>query len=99
MTRVRVLVHYLEARGGEALLTVSTLWPPLPAFLARWCATTSELKVLDKSHLDLTTPLGRGFIAFLSAMAEDERHRIVKRANEAGLPRGNEAPGSAANRS
>ena len=40
------------------------------------------VKVLDKPHLDLTTPLGRGFIAFLSAMAEDERQRIVKRANE-----------------
>lgn len=39
------------------------------------------LKVLDKPHLDLTTPLGRGFIAFLSAMAEDERGRIVARAN------------------
>ena len=39
------------------------------------------IKVLDKPHLDLTTPLGRGFIAFLSAMAEDERHRI-QRANE-----------------
>lgn len=40
------------------------------------------IKVLDKQHLDLTTPLGRGFIAFLSAMAEDERQRIVKRAND-----------------
>ena len=40
------------------------------------------LKVLDKPHLDLTTPIGRGFIAFLSAMAEDERQRIVKRAND-----------------
>jgi DNA invertase Pin-like site-specific DNA recombinase len=40
------------------------------------------IKVLDKPYLDLTTPIGRGFIAFLSAMAEDERHRIVKRANE-----------------
>ena len=39
------------------------------------------LKALDKPHLDLTTPLGRGFIAFLSAMAEDERQRIVARAN------------------
>jgi DNA invertase Pin-like site-specific DNA recombinase len=39
------------------------------------------IKVLGKLLLDLTTPLGRGFIAFLSAMAEDER-RIVKRANE-----------------
>jgi DNA invertase Pin-like site-specific DNA recombinase len=40
------------------------------------------IKVLDKPHLDLTTALGRGFIAFLSAMAEDERQRILKRANE-----------------
>ena len=40
------------------------------------------IKVLDKPHLDLTTPIGRGFIAFLSALAEDERQRIVKRANE-----------------
>jgi DNA invertase Pin-like site-specific DNA recombinase len=37
------------------------------------------IKVLDKPHLDLTTPIGRGFIAFLSALAEDERQRIVKR--------------------
>ena len=28
------------------------------------------IKALDKPHLDLTTPLGRGFIAFLPAMAE-----------------------------
>jgi DNA invertase Pin-like site-specific DNA recombinase len=40
------------------------------------------IKVLDKPHLDLTTPIGRGFIAFLGAMAEDERLRIVKRAND-----------------
>jgi DNA invertase Pin-like site-specific DNA recombinase len=40
------------------------------------------IKVLDKPHLDLTTPLGHGFIAFLSAMAEDERGRILKRAND-----------------
>jgi DNA invertase Pin-like site-specific DNA recombinase len=39
------------------------------------------IKVLDKPHLDLTTFIGRGFIAFLSALAEDERQRIVKRAN------------------
>lgn len=40
------------------------------------------IKVLDKPHLDLTTPIGRGFIAFLSALAEEERQRIVKRAND-----------------
>ena len=38
------------------------------------------IRVLDKPHLDLTTAIGRGFIAFLSAMAEDERERINKRA-------------------
>jgi DNA invertase Pin-like site-specific DNA recombinase len=38
------------------------------------------LKVLDKPHLDLTTPLARGVIAFLSAMAEDERERSARRA-------------------
>jgi len=41
------------------------------------------VKVLDKLHLDLATPLGRGFLALLSAMARDERQRIVKRANAA----------------
>ena len=44
----------------------------------------SLLKVLDKSHLDLTTPIGKGIMALLSAFAEDERQRIVRRAN-AGL--------------
>src|SRR5262250_1432535 len=44
-------------------------------------ARGAMIKVLDKPHLDLTTPIGRGFIAFLSALAEDERQRIVGRAN------------------
>jgi DNA invertase Pin-like site-specific DNA recombinase len=35
--------------------------------------------VLDKPYLDLTSPIGRGFIAFISAMAEDERLRILAR--------------------
>lgn len=42
----------------------------------------SAIRVLDKPHLDLTTPIGRGFLAFLSALAEDERERIVGRAAE-----------------
>ena len=45
-------------------------------------ARGAMIKVLDKPHLDLTTPIGRGFITFLSALAEDERQRIVKRAND-----------------
>jgi DNA invertase Pin-like site-specific DNA recombinase len=40
------------------------------------------VKVLDKPHLDLTTTIGKGFLAFLSALAQDERERITKRANE-----------------
>ena len=52
------------------------------ALIDRIAKRGALLKVLDKPHLDLTTPLGRGFIAFLSAMAEDERLRILRRANE-----------------
>jgi DNA invertase Pin-like site-specific DNA recombinase len=51
------------------------------ALIERINAKGALLKVLDRAHLDLTTPIGRGFIAFLSAMAEDERQRIVGRAN------------------
>ena len=50
------------------------------AIIERINARGALVKVLDKPHLDLTTPLGRGFLAFLSAMAE-KRQRIVKRAN------------------
>ena len=52
------------------------------AIIERIHARGALVKVLDKPHLDLTTPIGRGFIAFLSALAEDERHRILKRAND-----------------
>ena len=55
-------------------------------------------KVLDKPHLELTTPLGRGFIAFLSAMAEDERARILKRANDGRVAAKAKTSASAANR-
>ncbi|QDG74386.1 recombinase family protein [Labrenzia sp. PHM005] len=40
------------------------------------------IKVLDKPHLDLTTPIGRGLLVMLSAMAEDERERIISRAED-----------------
>lgn len=52
------------------------------AIIERIHARGAFIKVLDKSHLDLTTPIGRGFIAFLSALAEDEGQRIVKRASD-----------------
>ena len=40
------------------------------------------IKVLDRPGLDLTTPSGRGILALLSGLAEEERSRILKRANE-----------------
>lgn len=42
----------------------------------------ATIKVLDKPHLDLNSTLGKGLLAFLSAMAQDERERINKRAND-----------------
>ncbi|MEP4638263.1 MAG: recombinase family protein [Yoonia sp.] len=45
----------------------------------------AKVKVLDKPWLDLTTPMGKGILAFLSALAEDERERITCRANEGRL--------------
>ena len=50
------------------------------AIMQRVHARGAAIKVLDKPHLDLTTKIGQGFLAFLSALAEDERERIVKRA-------------------
>ena len=40
------------------------------------------IKVLDRSYIDLETPFGRGFLAFMSGLAEDERLRILKRTHE-----------------
>jgi DNA invertase Pin-like site-specific DNA recombinase len=42
----------------------------------------AAIKVLDRSYIDLTTPMGRGFLAMMSAMAEDERLRIIRRTHE-----------------
>lgn len=42
----------------------------------------AKVKVLDKPYLDLTTPVGQGILAFLSAMAQDERERIKRRSAE-----------------
>ncbi len=52
------------------------------AIMQRVHARGAAIKVLDKPHLDLTTKIGQGFLAFLSALAEDERERIHKRAGE-----------------
>ncbi len=42
----------------------------------------ATMKVLDRSYIDLETPMGRGFMAMMSALAEDERQRIIKRTHE-----------------
>jgi len=42
----------------------------------------ASVKALDRDYLDLTKPINRGILAFLSALAEDERHGILKRAND-----------------
>lgn len=49
--------------------------------IERVAARGATFKSLDRQWLDLTTPLGRGILAFLSALAEDERARILARAN------------------
>jgi DNA invertase Pin-like site-specific DNA recombinase len=52
------------------------------AIMQRVSARGAAIKVLDKPHLDLSTRMGQGFLAFLSALAEDERERIHRRASE-----------------
>jgi DNA invertase Pin-like site-specific DNA recombinase len=49
--------------------------------IERVAARGAFLKALDREWLDLTTPIGKGFLAFLSSLAEDERTRILARAN------------------
>jgi hypothetical protein len=50
--------------------------------LERVHARGAMAKILDKPHLDLTTTLGKGLLAFLSGLAQDERERILKRAHD-----------------
>ena len=40
----------------------------------------AAVKVLDRDYIDLTSTIGKGILGFLSALAQDERERIVKRA-------------------
>lgn len=52
------------------------------AIIQRIADRGAMIKVLDRPYLDLTSPMGKGILAFMSAMAEDERERITKRAAE-----------------
>jgi DNA invertase Pin-like site-specific DNA recombinase len=58
-----------------------SMWDGLQIIKAVIDAVAS-IKVLDRSYIDLTTPMGRGFMAMMSAMAEDERLRIISRTHE-----------------
>lgn len=42
----------------------------------------ATIKVPDKPWFDLTSPMGMGILAFLSALAEDERSHLIHRASE-----------------
>ena len=42
----------------------------------------ASLKALDRQWLDLSTPFGQGVLALLSAIAQDERERIIRRSGE-----------------
>lgn len=45
-------------------------------------AAEATIKVLDRASLDLTTPTGRAVLGLLSAIYEEERQRIVARAQQ-----------------
>lgn len=58
-----------------------SMWDGLQIIKALIDAKAS-IRGLDRSYIDLATPMGRGFMAMLSALAEDERLRIMKRTHE-----------------
>ena len=71
--QVRPIHHWLAERVKAHVLL---------CMLAYYVESGAMLKALDRQWLDLTTPLGKGILAFLSALAEDERARILARAND-----------------
>jgi len=42
----------------------------------------ATIKALDRQFLHLSTTIGKGILAILSALAQDERERILKRSKE-----------------
>jgi DNA invertase Pin-like site-specific DNA recombinase len=52
------------------------------AIIERIHSRGAFVRVLDRDYLDLTKPINRGILAFLSALAQDERERIHRRAAE-----------------
>ena len=58
-----------------------SMWDGLQ-IIKRIIDSKATVRVLDRPYIDLTTPMGQGFMAMFSAMAEDERQRIMKRTHE-----------------
>lgn len=58
-----------------------SMWDGLQ-IIKRVIESQATIRVLDRSYIDLGTPMGQGFLALFSAMAEDERLRIIKRTHE-----------------
>ena len=52
------------------------------AVIERIHARGALVRVLDRDYLDLTKPINRGILDFLSALAQDERERIHRRASD-----------------
>lgn len=52
------------------------------SIIQRVADRSATVKVLDNPWLDLTTPMGKGILTFLSVLAEDERERLTRRTNE-----------------
>ncbi len=82
------LERAIDALGADDVLVVAE-WDKATrsmmdgiTIMQRVASRGAAIWVLDKPHLDLTTPIGRGVLAFLSALAEDERGRIMPRAAE-----------------
>lgn len=51
------------------------------SIITRIAERQATVKVLDRAYFDLTTDLGKALLGLLSAIASDERNRILDRAN------------------
>lgn len=78
----------IDALGTEDVLVIAE-WDRATrsmmdgiTIIQRVAARGALVKVLDKPWLDLTTVMGKGILAFLSALAEGEHERILGRAAE-----------------
>lgn len=82
------LAKAIDALGNEDVLVIAE-WDRATRsmidgvqIMQRVADRGALVKALDKPWLDLTSVMGKGILAFLSALAEDERERIVRRAAE-----------------